>query len=65
MRVLFTVWPLPAHLYPMLPLAWALQGAGHEVCIASHPALTDVITSAGFPAVALGTPDTIPSCASG
>jgi glycosyltransferase (activator-dependent family) len=60
MRVLFTVWPLPAHLYPMLPLAWALQGAGHEVCIASHPALTDAITSAGFPAVALGTADTIP-----
>ncbi|MFH8534824.1 nucleotide disphospho-sugar-binding domain-containing protein [Streptomyces tendae] len=61
MRVMIVVWPLPAHLYPALPLAWALQGAGHEVCVASHPDLVDVITAAGFDAVALGTPQTMPS----
>ncbi|MEW2409039.1 nucleotide disphospho-sugar-binding domain-containing protein [Streptomyces griseoviridis] len=61
MRVLIVVWPLPAHLYPALPPAWALQGAGHEVRIASHPDLAGVITAAGFDAVALGSPQTVPS----
>nr|AKT74304.1 TxnB12 [Streptomyces bottropensis] len=61
MRVMIVVWPLPAHLYPALPLAWALQGAGHEVCVASHPDLAGVITAAGFDAVALGTAETMPS----
>ncbi|WP_066947880.1 nucleotide disphospho-sugar-binding domain-containing protein [Streptomyces lushanensis] len=61
MRVMIVVWPLPAHLYPALPLAWALQGAGHEVRVASHPDLAGVITASGFDAVALGTPQTMPS----
>ncbi|MFQ6194413.1 nucleotide disphospho-sugar-binding domain-containing protein [Streptomyces sp. NPDC000405] len=51
MRVLFTVWPATAHLYPVVPLAWALQSAGHEVCVASHPALAPTITSVGLTAV--------------
>ncbi|MFJ6787508.1 nucleotide disphospho-sugar-binding domain-containing protein [Streptomyces angustmyceticus] len=61
MRVLIVVWPLTAHLYPTLPVAWALQGAGHEVRVASHPDLTGTITAAGLPAVPLGTPETIAS----
>lgn len=54
MRVLFVVWPGPAHLYPVIPLAWALQGAGHEVRIGSHHAMSAAVTSMGLPAVALG-----------
>ncbi|MBY8870735.1 DUF1205 domain-containing protein [Micromonospora sp. PLK6-60] len=56
MRVVFTVWPAPAHLYPVVPLAWALQNAGHEVCVASHPVLTEAIVAAGLAPVAVGDP---------
>ncbi len=59
MRVLIVVWPLTAHLNPALPLAHALQGAGHEVRIASHPDLSPAITGAGLHAIPLGTPQTI------
>ncbi|MGW6055042.1 activator-dependent family glycosyltransferase [Streptomyces sp. NPDC055189] len=54
MRVLFTIMPAASHLQPTVPLAWALQSAGHEVCVASHPDMNDVITSAGLTAVSLG-----------
>ncbi len=54
MRVLFVVWPGPAHLYPVIPLAWALQSAGHEVRIGSHHAMSAAITSMGLSAVAFG-----------
>lgn len=43
MRVLFAVWPAVPHLYPAVPLAWALQGAGHEVSVASHADLSHEI----------------------
>lgn len=54
MRVLFVVWPGPAHLHPVIPLAWALQSAGHELRIGSHHTMSEAITSAGLPAVVLG-----------
>jgi hypothetical protein len=54
MRVMLTPWPNPAHLYPIVPLAWALQSAGHEVCIASHAALAPRTAGVGLPALALG-----------
>ena len=54
MRVLFTVMPSIPHLYPYIPLAWALQGAGHEVCFASYPGLAGPITNAGLNAVLVG-----------
>ncbi|WP_066947894.1 nucleotide disphospho-sugar-binding domain-containing protein [Streptomyces lushanensis] len=60
MRVLFVVWPMAAHLYPIVPLARAFQAAGHETRVASHPALLDEITGAGLTAVSVGTPDTMP-----
>lgn len=63
MRVLFTGLPIPAHLFPAVPLAWALQGAGHEVCFASPPDLSDTITAAGLTAVALGTKGDAPALA--
>lgn len=54
MRVLIAVAPLTAHLYPSVPLAWALQSAGHEVRVASNTSLAGQITAAGLTAVDLG-----------
>lgn len=54
MRVLIAVAPLTAHLYPSIPLAWALQSAGHEVRLASNTTLAEQITAAGLTAVRLG-----------
>ncbi|MEU2283762.1 activator-dependent family glycosyltransferase [Streptomyces sp. NPDC013178] len=65
MRVLFTIFPATAHLYPVVPLAWALQSAGHEVVVASHagvmdPGVIENIGKAGLTAVPLGTADELP-----
>ncbi|GAB2953718.1 nucleotide disphospho-sugar-binding domain-containing protein [Nonomuraea fastidiosa] len=54
MRVLFTTWAWPSHFYPMVSIAWALRTAGHDVRIASQPALMDTIMRAGLPAVVTG-----------
>ena len=54
MRVLMTSWAWPSHYLPMVPLGWALRAAGHEVRVASQPALAPVITDSGQVAVATG-----------
>lgn len=54
MRVLVSSWGWRSHFYPLVPLAWALRAAGHEVLVASQPSMTEVITGAGLPAVAVG-----------
>ncbi|MGH3625709.1 MAG: hypothetical protein ACRDQ5_28710, partial [Sciscionella sp.] len=54
MRVLLTIPPAVAHLFPVIPIAWALQGAGHQVCVASHPNTAESITAAGLIAVPVG-----------
>ncbi|WP_405804730.1 DUF1205 domain-containing protein [Streptomyces sp. NBC_00210] len=54
MRVLFTSWAWPTHYYQMVPLAWALRAAGHEVRAASAPALSATIAASGVSAVAVG-----------
>ncbi|WP_433541764.1 nucleotide disphospho-sugar-binding domain-containing protein [Streptosporangium sandarakinum] len=54
MRVLFVTWAWHSHFYPCVQLGWALRAAGHEVVVASQPALTDVIAASGLPAVAVG-----------
>ncbi|SBT43075.1 nucleotide disphospho-sugar-binding domain-containing protein [Micromonospora auratinigra] len=47
MRVLFLSTPLASHLYPMVPLAWALRAAGHDVAVATTgPALS--VASSGL-----------------
>ncbi|MBV7699696.1 nucleotide disphospho-sugar-binding domain-containing protein [Streptomyces sp. TRM70350] len=51
---MFTIWPGTAHLYPLTPLAWALQSAGHEVCVAAHPSMAEGIASVGLTPVLLG-----------
>ncbi|MGI5186155.1 nucleotide disphospho-sugar-binding domain-containing protein [Dactylosporangium sp. CA-152071] len=58
MRVLFTIYPNSlAHLYGAVPLAWALQSAGHEVRIAAHHSSAEQIMTTGLTPVALGDPD--------
>ncbi|KWT63850.1 glycosyl transferase [Streptomyces albus subsp. albus] len=54
MRILFTTYSEKTHFHAMVPLAWALAAAGHEVRVASQPALTDVVTRSGLTAVAVG-----------
>ncbi|WBB98273.1 activator-dependent family glycosyltransferase [Solwaraspora sp. WMMA2080] len=56
MRVLVTVIAVKTHLYNVVPMAWALQAAGHEVRVASQPDLVEAITNAGLTAVAVGDP---------
>lgn len=58
MRVLFTVFSATAHVHPIVPLAWALRSAGHEVLVAvpepaTDPAAIASITAAGLTAVPL------------
>ncbi|MFE1165781.1 nucleotide disphospho-sugar-binding domain-containing protein [Nocardiopsis sp. NPDC058789] len=60
MRVVFCLWPNAAHLYPLVPLAWALQSAGHEVRVVSHHTLQASTVAVGLPAVSVGSPDMIP-----
>nr|MDT0661779.1 activator-dependent family glycosyltransferase [Micromonospora sp. DSM 115978] len=55
LRILFTTYAEKTHFLGMVPLAWALRNAGHEVVVASQPALTDAITGAGLTAVPVGT----------
>ncbi|MEW2380557.1 nucleotide disphospho-sugar-binding domain-containing protein [Micromonospora sp. NPDC047707] len=54
MRILFTTWAWPSHLYAMVPLAWSCRTAGHEVLVASQPALTDVALRTGLPFAPVG-----------
>ena len=54
MRVLFTTWAWPSHLYPLVPLAWAMRAAGHDVLVASQPELLGEIIATGLPGVAVG-----------
>ncbi|HEX6501589.1 MAG TPA: nucleotide disphospho-sugar-binding domain-containing protein [Micromonosporaceae bacterium] len=54
MRLLFTTWAWPSHLYAMVPLAWACRAAGHDVLVASQPALRDAIEATALPAAEVG-----------
>jgi UDP:flavonoid glycosyltransferase YjiC (YdhE family) len=54
MRVLMSTWGWRSHFHCLAPLGWALQAAGHEVRVASHPAMAGAISSAGLAAVPLG-----------
>ncbi|GAA3035986.1 hypothetical protein GCM10020000_11910 [Streptomyces olivoverticillatus] len=37
MRVLIIPSPVTTHFMPMIPLAWALRAAGHELLVAGQP----------------------------
>jgi UDP:flavonoid glycosyltransferase YjiC (YdhE family) len=53
-RLLFATWAWPTHYLPMVPLAWAARAAGHEVRVASQPALAGTIASSGQVATLVG-----------
>ncbi|MEU3020549.1 activator-dependent family glycosyltransferase [Nocardiopsis sp. NPDC007018] len=54
MRILFATYSEKTHFFSMVPLAWALRTAGHEVRVASQPEIVDTITSTGLTAVSVG-----------
>ncbi|GAA1439520.1 activator-dependent family glycosyltransferase [Nocardiopsis tropica] len=54
MRVLLAVAAEKPHFLGMVPLAWALRAAGHEVRVASQPALGPVVSATGLPFVPVG-----------
>ncbi|ALG09445.1 activator-dependent family glycosyltransferase [Kibdelosporangium phytohabitans] len=54
MRVLFVTYPEKTIFQYLVPLAWALRTAGHDVRVASQPRFTGVITQAGLTAVPVG-----------
>ena len=60
MRVLFTVYGAKTHFYNMVPVAWALRAAGHEVCVASQPQVVEAISRSGLAAVSVGEEESIP-----
>ncbi|HEU5471629.1 MAG TPA: activator-dependent family glycosyltransferase [Actinophytocola sp.] len=54
MRVLFVSHAEKTHYFSMVPLAWALRAAGHEVRVASQPELAPAIVESGLVAVPVG-----------
>ncbi len=54
MRVLMCTLPQKTHFLTMVPLAWALRTAGHDVRVASLPGFTGTVTQAGLTAVPVG-----------
>ncbi|MYW65833.1 DUF1205 domain-containing protein [Streptomyces sp. SID8379] len=48
MRVLFTVSDWTSHYFPMVPLGWALQSAGHEVRVLCPPRQAGPLSAAGL-----------------
>jgi UDP:flavonoid glycosyltransferase YjiC (YdhE family) len=53
-RVLFTCLPGYGHLFPMLPIAHALQRRGNRVRVASSASFGEVVRSSGVESVAVG-----------
>jgi L-rhodinosyltransferase len=58
MRIVFAILPVKAHLNAVVPLAWALQSAGHDVVLTGdwgpERVVTQHIRAAGLNAVPLG-----------
>ncbi|UKY51762.1 nucleotide disphospho-sugar-binding domain-containing protein [Streptomyces inhibens] len=54
MRVLMLSTPYPSHFTPLVPFAWALRAAGHEVLVAAQPDVVDVAREAGLCTVTVG-----------
>jgi UDP:flavonoid glycosyltransferase YjiC (YdhE family) len=54
MRVIGVTWAWPSHLMPMVPLALACRDSGHDVLVATQPALCGMVARAGLPGAAVG-----------
>ena len=57
MKVLFTTNPGSGHWHPLVPLARALEAAGHEVAFAAPPASRRGIQAVGFRTFLAGAED--------
>ena len=57
MRVLFTTQPSSGHWHPLVPLAQALEMAGHEVAFVSTPGFCPRIVAKGFLCFSAGADD--------
>jgi glycosyltransferase (activator-dependent family) len=57
-RVLIVPFPWKTHVFNLVPLAWSLQTAGHEVRVACWPDLLDAVTGAGLTGVGVGPGET-------
>jgi UDP:flavonoid glycosyltransferase YjiC (YdhE family) len=55
MRILLTTCPSHGHLFPAVPMAWALRNAGHDVLLPVPQSLAEMARSTGLPTVQ--TPD--------
>ncbi|BFU42701.1 nucleotide disphospho-sugar-binding domain-containing protein [Krasilnikovia sp. MM14-A1004] len=53
MRVLMMTSPVSTHFAPLVPLAWALRAAGHEVLVAAQPDVVPTAHAAGLSAVSI------------
>ena len=58
MRVLMVPFPWKTHLFNLVPLAWSLQTAGHEVRVAGWPDLLDAVAGAGLTGIGVGAGET-------
>ncbi|MFI9547088.1 nucleotide disphospho-sugar-binding domain-containing protein [Streptomyces sp. NPDC052016] len=58
MRVLIVPFPWKTHLFNLVPLAWSLQTAGHEVRVAGWPDLLDAVAGAGLMGMGVGPGET-------
>ena len=54
MRVVVSSLGERTHLLPMVPVAWALRAAGHDVVVAVPPQLVPVAAGTGLPVIAVG-----------
>ncbi|AXB41130.1 nucleotide disphospho-sugar-binding domain-containing protein [Amycolatopsis albispora] len=54
MRILVTTVALPGHFFPLVPLAWAVRAAGHEVLVACAAEFLPTVLASGLPAVSTG-----------
>ncbi|MEU2283763.1 nucleotide disphospho-sugar-binding domain-containing protein [Streptomyces sp. NPDC013178] len=56
MRVLVISTPVPTHFQPLVPLLWALRGAGHEVTVLGQPDVFGAVRACGLTGVRVGEP---------
>ncbi|MFE1103488.1 activator-dependent family glycosyltransferase [Nocardiopsis alba] len=54
MRVVIAAQAERTHFLGLVPLAWALRSAGHEVVVASQPELAGAVSAAGLPFAPVG-----------
>ncbi|MDB1090149.1 activator-dependent family glycosyltransferase [Streptomyces sp. ACA25] len=54
MRVLFVSHAEKTHFFHMVPMAWSLRTAGHEVRVATQPEMAPAVVETGLVAVPLG-----------